>query len=700
VTEINPSVDLSRDGDVALIAMRNPPVNALKHELREGIAKAIKAACDDPAVRVIVLAGSEKAFSAGADITEFGKPPREPYLPQVIQIVEDAPKPVVAAISGLALGGGLELALGCHHRLAWPKTQLGLPEIKLGLLPGAGGTQRLPRLVGVARALETIMSGDPMTAEIALRDGLVDEVMAGPFPGAAIDWARRLPATGHVRVRDREDKLKDAKANPKLIDEAASPLLKKARGSAAARACVEAVRASVGMSFDAALALERKLFMELLASDESKAQRHVFFAEREARKVPGLPRDVTARPVRRAAVIGAGTMGGGIAMCFANAGIPVTIIETERAALDRGIGRIEGNYETSVKRGSLDAGAAKTRRGLIAGGLDFGAVAEADFVIEAVFEEMDLKKKIFRELDRIAKPGAVLATNTSYLNIDEIAASTNRPADVLGTHFFSPANVMRLLEIVRGAKTAPDVLATAVETGRALGKVTVVVGVCDGFVGNRMLAKRSLQGEALLLEGASPHEIDAAMTDFGFKMGPFAVGDLAGLDIGWRLRKARGLKAPISDALCEAGRLGQKAGRGYYLYGVDGRTPTPDPEVDALIAGIAAKLGVKRRRIDAEEIVERLLFPMINEGARILEEGIAARSSDIDVIWLNGYGWPVTDGGPMFHADRVGLARIAARLGEFAGITGDKSLVPAPLLADLAKTGKGFASFAARAGAA
>jgi len=697
VTIINPSVDLTREGDVAVVSLRNPPVNALKHELRDGIAQAVKAAGADPAVRVIVLAGSEKAFSAGADITEFGKPPREPYLPQLIQLIEDSPKPVVAAISGLALGGGLELSLGCHHRLAWPGTQLGLPEIKLGLLPGAGGTQRLPRLVGVVKALETIMSGDPMRAEIALKAGLVDAVLEGAYPSAAIDWARRLAPTGLVRVRDREDRLTDAKANPKLIDEAAAPLLKKARGSAAAKACVEAIRASVDKPFDDALALERKLFMELLASDESKAQRHVFFAEREARKVPGLGRDVVARPVRRAVVIGAGTMGGGIAMCFANAGIPVTVIETEKAALDRGIGRIEGNYETSVKRGSLDAGEAKTRRGLISGALDFNAVAEADFVIEAVFEEMDLKKQIFRELDRLAKPGAVLATNTSYLNIDEIAASTNRPSDVLGTHFFSPANVMRLLEIVRGAKTAPEVLATAVEVGRALGKVTVVVGVCDGFVGNRMLAKRSTQAEALLLEGAAPHEVDKAMTDFGFKMGPFATGDLAGLDIGWRLRKARGLKAPISDALCEAGRLGQKAGRGYYLYGADGRTPSPDPEVESLIAGIAAKLGIKRRRIDAEEIIERLLFPMINEGARILEEKIAARPGDIDVIWLNGYGWPITNGGPMFHADRIGLARIAARLGEFAGISGDKSMVASPLLADLAKSGKGFASLPAGA---
>ena len=383
-------------------------------------------------------------------------------------------------------------------------------------------------------------------------------------------------------------------------------------------------------------------------------------------------------------------------MCFANAGIPVTIIETEKAALDRGLGRIEGNYETSVKRGSLDAATSAKRRGLIAGALDLSAAAEADFVIEAVFEEMELKKQIFGTLDRITKPGAVLATNTSYLNVDEIAASTKRPADVLGTHFFSPANVMRLLEIVRGAKTAPDVLATAVETGRALGKVTVVVGVCDGFVGNRMLARRSGQAERLLLEGALPDQVDKALVDFGFKMGPFATGDLAGLDIGWRLRKARGLKAPIADALCEAGRLGQKAGRGYYAYGADGRTPIPDLEVESLIVAAAARLGIKRRAIGAEEIVERLLFPMINEGARILDEGMAARPSDIDVIWLNGYGWPVTRGGPMFYADRIGLGRVAARLKEFAAISGDETLQPAALLTRLAGDGQGFASLAPR----
>ena len=691
---INPSVDLAHDGGVAIVTLRNPPVNALKHELREGIAQAVTRAIDDAAVQVIVLVGSDKAFSAGADITEFGKPPKEPYLPQLIALVEDSPKPVVAAIAGLALGGGLELALGCHYRVARPKTQLGLPEIRLGLLPGAGGTQRLPRLIGAAHALEAITSGDNIPVDAALREGMLDAILDGPYPAAAIEWAKRQAATGHKRVRDRMDGLADVKADPALIDIVAAPLLKKARGSAAAKACVEAVRAAVTMPFDEALAFERKLFMELLASEESQAQRHAFFAEREARKVPGLARDVTVRPVRKAAVIGAGTMGGGIAMCFANAGIPVTIIESEQAALDRGLGRIGSNYDTSVQRGSLDAADAKRRRGLMTGALDLTAAGDADFVIEAVFEEMDLKKKVFGALDRIAKPGAVLASNTSYLNIDEIAATISRPADVLGTHFFSPANVMRLLEIVRGAKTAPDALATAVEIGRALGKVTVVVGVCDGFVGNRMLARRSTQAELLLLEGASPQEVDKAMTDFGFRMGPFATGDLAGLDIGWRLRKARGLRAPIADALCEAGRLGQKAGRGYYLYGADGRTPTFDPEVDALIARIAAERGIARHKIAAAEIIERLLYPMINEGARILAEGVAARPGDIDVIWLNGYGWPAARGGPMFHADRVGLGRVAARLGEFALAGGDESLQPAPLLVELARSGGTFASFA------
>ncbi len=696
---INPCVDLLRDGAAGVVLMRNAPLNALKHELREGIARALDELREDGDVRVVVLAGNERAFSAGADITEFGKPPRAPALRDLIAAVEDFPRPVVAAIRGVAMGGGLELALGCHWRVAWDGARLALPEIKLGLLPGAGGTQRLPRLIGFRAAIEAILSGDPIPLALARDAGLLDAVLSGPYPAAAIDWALGLDPKTRRRTRERDEKLAEARADPALVDRIAAPLIKKATNPRAAKTCVAAIRHAATATFDGAMAAERQSFLDLVATDESKAQRHAFFAEREARKVPGLPRETAARPVRRAAVIGAGTMGGGIAMCFANAGIPVAVIETDGEALARGIARIAANYETSVKRGSLPADESVRRQGLIAGGTDLAAAAEADFVIEAVFEEMALKKQVFGQLDRIARPGAVLATNTSYLDVNEIAGATSRPGEVLGTHFFSPANVMRLLEIVRGSRTAPDALATAVELATLLGKVPVVVGVCDGFVGNRMLARRSAQGERLLLEGALPQDIDAAMTGFGFRMGPFATGDLAGLDVGWRARKARGIKAPIADALCEQGRFGQKAEKGFYAYGADGRTPVPDPEVERLIVETSARLGVARRAIGAEEIVERLVYPMINEGARILAEGIAARSSDIDVIWLHGYGWPVTRGGPMFHADLVGLGRIAVRLETFAAASGDESLRPAPLLAGLAKSGAGFASLGAQAAA-
>jgi 3-hydroxyacyl-CoA dehydrogenase len=700
MNRVNGCVSFGIEGAVGLIAMDNPPVNALKHELREGVAQALEDLRNERSLRAVVLAGSERAFSAGADLTEFGKPPRAPMLPDLIKLVEDFPKPVVAAIKGIAMGGGLELALGCHYRVGWKGARLALPEIKLGLLPGAGGTQRLPRLVGFAAALDAILSGDPMAIDTALGQGLLDAVLDGAYPAAAIAWAAALDPALLPRARDREAKLAEVRANPGLIAELAGRLAKKDRAAGAVRACVEAVRAAATLPIDEGLALERKLFLERMTSDESKALRYAFFAEREANKVPGLGRDVAARAVKRAAVIGAGTMGGGIAMCFANAGIPVTLIEVRRDALDAGLARIAKNYETSVKRGSLEAGEAARRQGRIAGAVTLEAAAEADFVIEAVFEELELKKQVFGELDRIARQGAVLATNTSYLDVNVIAAVTNRPGDVLGTHFFSPANVMRLLEVVRGAKTAPDALATAVELGRALGKVPVVVGVCDGFVGNRMLARRSAQAERLLLEGALPQEVDKALTDFGFRMGPCAMGDLAGLDIGWRLRQARGLRAEIADALVEAGRLGQKTGKGYYLYAGDGRTPTFDPEVEALIVAASARLGIARRAIGADEILERLLYPMISEGARILDEGIAARPGDIDVIWLNGYGWPAASGGPMYYADQVGLGRVAARLVAYARASGDETLRPSPLLVRLAEAGKGFASVGVTAEAA
>ncbi len=513
---------------------------------------------------------------------------------------------------------------------------------------------------------------------------MIDALLEGDYPAAAVEWARNL--TERRRVRDRDEKLLPAREDVGLVDRAAAPLLK-GSGAAAPRSCVQSVRNAVTMSFDEGAAAERRLFEALVVGDESRAQRHAFFAEREAQKAK-LPSGTQPRRIERAAVIGAGTMGGGIAMCFANAGIPVTVIETEQAALDRGLGRVGELYEGSAKRGSITPEQARDRRSLIEGALDVDAVRHADIIIEAVFEEMSVKKEVFGKLDRVAKPGAILATNTSYLDIDEIAAATSRPGDVLGMHFFSPANVMRLLEIVRGKQTSPDVIATASELGKRIGKVSVVVGNCFGFVGNRMLSKRTDAAERLLLDGASPQQVDKALTEFGFRMGPFAMADLAGLDIGMRIRRAFGKVAPVADAISGAGRYGQKTGKGYYVY--EGREGKPDPEVDAIIEAEAKKLGIDRRKISQEEIIERLVYPMINEGARILDEGIADRPGDIDAIWLHGYNWPAWRGGPMFYAELVGLPRIRDRLAEFAAATGDASLQPAPLLMRLADSGQGF----------
>ena len=678
---INAVVTLDHHGDIAVIGMDSPPVNALGHQLRTGLIEALKQV---GTAKAVVLHGTPRAFSGGADITEFGKPLVTPNLRDVIAAIEALPMPVIAAIQGFALGGGLELALGCHARVAWKGAKLGLPEVKLGILPGGGGTQRLPRVVGVEKALSMIVTGTPIGPDEALKIGLIDALLEGEYPAAAIEWARG--PVPNRRVRDREDRLQPAKDDPGLIDRVAAPLLK---GSAAEapRACVESVRAAVTMPFDDGARNERRLFEGLVVGDESRAQRHAFFAEREAQKAK-LPPGTKPRPVHQAAVIGAGTMGGGIAMCFANAGIPVTIIEMEQAPLDRGLARIADLYATSAKRGSITQAEADARKSRITGRVGLEAIADADIVIEAVFEEMGVKQDVFRTLDRLAKPGAVLATNTSYLDIDQIASATSRPGDVLGMHFFSPANVMKLLEIVRGRDTSPEVIATAAAIGKSFAKVGITVGNCFGFVGNRMLARRTEAAERLLLDGASPQDVDAALTAFGFRMGPFAMADLAGLDIGMRIRKAFGKRAPVADALCDAGRFGQKTGRGYYLY--DGRTATPDPAVDAIIAAESAKLGITRRAIPQAEIIERLVYPMINEGARILDEGIAERPGDIDAIWLHGYNWPAYRGGPMFYADLVGLPKIAARLTEFAQQTGDQTLNPAPLLARLAAEGKGF----------
>ena len=685
-------VGMHRDGDIAVIVVDNPPVNALKHEVRIGLRDAFASANADPDVKGIVLTCAGRTFIAGADITEFDKPPQSPSLIDLNAQIENIRKPVVAAVFGTPLGGGLEITLACHFRIAAPTTRLGLPEIKLGLFPGAGGTQRLPRLVGMDKAMAMILSGDPIPAKEALALGLVDEIFEGDPAAAGVAFARKAMAEKRPlrRVRDMEDKLKELRAQPDKFNEIAAAHVKRARGLHAPAAALEALRWTLDVPIDEALERERKKFMELRAGEQSKAQRHIFFAEREAAKVAGLGKDVQARKVERVAVIGAGTMGGGISMSFANAGIPVTVVETAEDALKRGFGVMEKNYKTSVSRGALREGDMTKRMGLLTGTTDIAAVKDADLVIESVFEEMAVKKEVFGKLDRLARPDAILASNTSYLDVNKIAATTTRPQAVLGMHFFSPANVMRLLEIVRGDKTAPDVLATAIAVARRIGKVPVVVGVCHGFVGNRMLRARSIEAEKLLLEGALPHEVDGALTEFGFPMGPFAMGDLAGLDVSWRMRKAQGIRAEIADTLCEQGRYGQKTSKGFYLYEPGSRTGRPDPEVEQLIAAASKRLGIARRPIDKKEIVERLIFPMINEGARILEEGIAQRSGDIDVIWVYGYGFPAWRGGPMFYADTVGLPYIRDRLAELAKKTGDKRHEPAALLARLAAENSSF----------
>jgi 3-hydroxyacyl-CoA dehydrogenase len=689
-------VSTRRDSGIAVITVDNPPVNALKRDVRAGIRDAFIAARDDAAIEAIILTGAGRTFIAGADITEFGKLPQAPSLIDVIKEIDTITKPTIAAVHGTPLGGGLEITLACHFRVAAPDTRLGLPEIKLGLIPGAGGTQRLPRLVGIDRAMGMILSGDPIPAKDALAAGLVDDIIEGDLVAGAIAFARKVVAEKRPlrRVRDMDDKLADVRRDPATFGEIVAAHTKRSRGLAAPAAAVEAVRWTLDVPFDEAQQRERETFLKLVAGDQSKAQRHIFFAEREAAKVAGMAKDIAAREIKRAAVIGAGTMGGGIAMCFANAGIPVTVIETAADALKRGQDTITRNYKTSVSRGSLSADEMERRLARFTGTTDIGAIAEADIVIEAVFEEMDIKKQVFGNLDRLAKADAVLATNTSYLDVNAIAHITKRPPSILGMHFFSPANVMRLLEIARGRETAPDVLATAIAVGRKLGKVPVVVGVCHGFVGNRMLSARGIESERLLLEGALPHEVDGALTEFGFPMGPFAMSDLAGMDVGWRNRKSLGVKAVIADAICEKGDYGQKTGKGWYVYEAGARAGRPNPEVEALIVGTSRRLGIARRPIDKQEIVERLVYPMINEGARILEEGIAQRPGDIDVIWIYGYGFPIWRGGPMFYADTAGLGVVRDRLAALAKTSGDKRHEPAPLLARLANEGATFASLA------
>jgi 3-hydroxyacyl-CoA dehydrogenase len=648
--------------DVLEIVMSNPPVNALGAADREGIFDAITQAQTNDAVKAIVIRGAGKLFSGGADITEFGNPPVDPWLPQVVDTIEKSEKPVVAAIHGMALGGGLEVALGCHYRIATPKAILGLPEVTLGILPGAGGTQRLPRLVGVEAALSMIVSGAPIPAAKGAEIGLVDKLAEeDELAEEAIAFARTLDAPRRTGERG-------ISADPAVFEKFATEHARKIRDLDAPKCCIAAVKAATELSLDEGLEKERSLFLQLVSGDQSKALRHVFFAERAAAKIDRLPRDIKLRAIAKVGVIGAGTMGGGISMNFLSAGIPVTLVEMDRQALDRGTGVMCKNYEATAAKGRLMPEQVEKAMSLLTPTLEFEALQDCDLIIEAVYENMGVKKEIFKRLDGIAKPGVMLASNTSYLSIDEIASATKRPQDVLGLHFFSPANVMKLVEVVRGAKTAPDALATGMDIARRIGKMPVICGVCYGFIGNRMLTPRLDGAIDMLVEGATPEQVDRISVDFGMPMGPLQMIDLAGVDIGWHRDPTR--IESVRDALCAAGRWGQKTKGGFYDYD-EKRRPAPAPAAQAIIDEFRAKAGVTPRSISDEEVMVRTLYVMVNEGAKILEEGIAQRASDIDVVWNHGYGWPRHKGGPMFWADQLGLDIVVDGLLRYEKTLGD-----------------------------
>ena len=684
-------------GDVAVLTLDNPPVNGLGHALRTALVEGIDRANSDTAVKAIVITGAGNAFSGGADIREFNTPKAlaEPTLRTVIATAESSAKPVVSAINGTCMGGGLELSLGCHYRVAKADAQLALPEVKLGLIPGAGGTQRLPRAIGVEAALNMIVSGAPVAAEKFKGSALIDEIVVGDFLAGALAFAKKVASRPVKRVRDITIDYPDAEA---YFGVARTTVAAMAKGFPAPLKCVDAVEASITKPFDEGIQYERDLFMQLIQSPESRALRHAFFGERAASKIADVPADTPARKVESVAVIGAGTMGGGITMNFLSAGIPVTLLETKQEALDKGVATIRRNYESSVKRGKLTADKVERAMALLKPTLSYGDLKRADLVIEAVFEEMGVKEAVFRKLDDVMHPGAILATNTSTLDVDKIAGFTRRPQDVVGLHFFSPANIMKLLEVVRGKKTAKDVLATVMQLAKKIRKTAVVSGVCDGFIGNRMLERYQRQCFYLIEEGATPQQVDRALEKFGFAMGLFRVGDLAGNDIGWAVRKRRYVENPdvpyskIADRLCEMGRFGQKTGAGWYRYEPGKRDPIPDPAVDAIIESYRKEMGITPRRISDEEIVERCVYALANEGAHILEEGIAQRASDIDMVYLTGYGFPLARGGPMLYADTMGLYNVARSMERLAkNPHGDPGFwKPAPLLAKLAQEGKTF----------
>ena len=686
---INPVVDLAADGDIAILSVNHPPVNALSQQVRAGILAGVRQAIADPAVHAIVLICDGKTFIAGADITEFGKPLQPPSLVEVEDAIEGSGKPVVAAIHGTALGGGLEVALCCHYRVAVPSAKCGLPEVNLGLLPGAGGTQRLPRIVGVEQALDMVTSGKHVDAKTALAAGLVDELAPeDALRASALAFARKVVAEHRPlrRVRDLDDKLAAARGKPEIFASFRKANAKKFRGFLAPEYNIQAIEAAVDKPFDEGLAIERKLFIELMTGTQSAAQRYVFFAERAVWKIPDVPDDTPTIPFKRVGIIGAGTMGGGIAMNFANIGVPITIVETKQDALDRGLGVVRKNYERSTKSGRLTMADVDRRMQLFTGTLELEKLADCDLVIEAVFENMDIKKDVFGKLDRIVKQGAILATNTSALDINQIATAVTRPEAVIGLHFFSPANVMRLVEVVRAQHTSKSVIATSMQLAKKLGKIAALVGVCPGFVGNRILYARSQQANAMLMEGAMPWDIDKAIYDFGLPMGPFAMSDLAGLDIGWIPEKSK--SSTIREVLCEQNRRGQNTSAGFYDYD-EQRNAKPSPITEKIIKDFAARSGRPQRTISTQEILERCLYAQINEGAKILEEKIAIRPSDIDIVWINGYGWPVYRGGPMFYADTVGLPQVVGKLEDYGPKLG-KDFTISPLLKQLAAEGKRF----------
>ncbi len=698
---MNNLVRISRDNDIAVITIDNPPVNALSPGVPEGISAAIDEMNGDPAVKAAVVIGAGRTFVAGADIKEFGKMtaggPRRSLLPLLLHI-EDSGKPVVMAIHGNAFGGGLELAMAGHYRVASPTAQVGQPEVKLGIIPGAGGTQRLPRLVGVAKAVEMCAEGKPVSASDAAAFGLIDRLIEGDLQAGAMSFAREIAGKPTPKTRERKEKLGTAAESAAVFAAARDSARKKQRGLKAPLAAIDAVEGATRLSFEEGCQAEARLFTECLFSDQSKALIHVFFGEREVAKIPDVPKETPVIPVNRVAVVGSGTMGGGIAMVFANAGIPVLLKDVDEPALNLGMGKIKKNYANSVQRGRFGQAFVDERLQMIKPVLNYDAFSEVDMVVEAVFEGMALKKTVFADLDRVCRRGAILASNTSTLNIDEIAGATSRPEAVIGTHFFSPANVMRLLEIVRGKKSGKEVIATCMQLSKKLGKIGVLVGNCRGFVGNRMFGPYRREAQFLVEEGAEVEAVDQALVEFGNAMGPLATGDLAGLDVGWRIRKEYrhlekpGIRQPFAeDRLCEMGWYGQKTVRGWYRYD-ENRRASADPEVTELVRKWSADAGVPQRQISSAEIVDRCIYALVNEGARILEEGYALRAVDIDIIYINGYGFPAYRGGPMWHADTVGLPKVYQRICEFHRQHGE-IWEPAPLLQRLAEAGKTFADF-------